>query len=136
MTLADGRQWRYYRSTMHTLTRLLIAVALLSPLPAVAHHGWAGYAEEEFDISGVTTTPVSLAGPHATFKIKVDEQVWDVTLAPPPRTSGAGLNATTIPVGAKVSIHGHRHKDPKRFEVKTERVTYNGKVYNVYPDRS
>ena len=24
---------------------------------------------------------------------------------------------------------------PKRFEVKTERVTYNGKLYNVYPDR-
>jgi hypothetical protein len=117
------------------IARALIFVALLSPLPLLAHHGWAGYAEAEFDISGVTTTPVSLAGPHATFKIKVNEQVWDVTLAPPPRTSGAGLNATAIPTGSTVTIHGHRHKDPKRFEVKTERVTYNGKVYNVYPDR-
>jgi hypothetical protein len=33
-------------------------------------------------------------------------------------------------------VHGHRNKDPNRFEVKTERVTYEGKVFNVYPDRS
>ena len=39
-------------------------------------------------------------------------------------------------VGEKVSIHGHRHKDPNHLEVKTERVTWNGKVYNVYPDRT
>ena len=121
---------------MKVMTRILITIALLAPLPALAHHGWAGYAEEEFEISGVTTTPVSLAGPHATFKMKVDQQVWDITLAPPPRTSGAGLNATAIPVGSKVTVHGHRHKDAKRFEVKTERVNYNGKVYNVYPDRT
>jgi hypothetical protein len=120
---------------MKTMIRLLLAIGLLAPMPLLAHHGWAGYSDAEFEISGVTMTPVSLAGPHATFKMKVDEQVWDITLAPPPRTSGAGLNATTIPVGAKVTVHGHRHKDPKRLEVKTERVTYNGKVYNVYPDR-
>src|SRR5262245_32766429 len=116
---------------MKTMIRMLLVIGLLLPMPLAAHHGWAGYSDAEVEISGVTTTPVSLAGPHATFKMKVDEQVWDITLAPPPRTSGAGLNATTIPVGAKVTVHGHRHKDPKRLEVKTERVTYNGKVYNV-----
>ena len=115
---------------------VLVAIALLAPIPALAHHGWAGYSEEEFEISGTVVAPVSLAGPHATMKIKVDQQIWDITLAPPPRTSGAGLRAETIPVGAKVTVHGHRSKDPKRFEVKTERVTYNGKLYNVYPDRS
>ena len=26
--------------------------------------------------------------------------------------------------------------DPKRFEVKTERVTWNGKTFNVYPGRT
>ena len=55
--------------------------------------------------------------------------------APLPALAHHGLRAETIPLGAKVTVHGHRHKDPKRFEVKTERVTYNGKVYNVYPDR-
>jgi hypothetical protein len=63
-------------------------------------------------------------------------QVWDLTLAPPPRTSAAGLAESTIPVGAEVTIGGHRSSDPNRFEVKTERVTYEGKLYNVYPNRT
>lgn len=113
----------------------LLTFAMITAVPAIAHHGWAGYSEEEFEISGTLETQVALAGPHGTMKIKVDGQIWDVTLAPPPRVKGAGLTSTTIPLGAKVTIHGHRHLDPKRFEVKTERVMYDGKLYNVYPDR-
>jgi hypothetical protein len=56
-------------------------------------------------------------------------------MAPPFRTQQAGLKDGTIPLGSTVTIHGHRNKDPKKFEIKTERVTFNGKVYNVYPDR-
>jgi hypothetical protein len=111
-------------------------VALFSPIPVLAHHGWGGYQDQEFEISGIVQTPVSLAGPHATMKIKVDNQIWDLTLAPPARTAQAGLKSNTIPIGAQITVHGHRSRDPKRFEVKTERVTYNGKVFNVYPDRS
>ena len=40
-----------------------------------------------------------------------------------------------LPVGATVTPHGHRHQDPNRLEIKTERLTWNGKVFNVYPDR-
>ncbi len=119
---------------MHRPAVLLLCVVIMA-VPTIAHHGWAGYSEEEFEISGTLETQVALAGPHGTMKIKVDDQVWDITLAPPVRVQGAGLTSTTIPVGAKVTVHGHRHLDPKRFEVKTERVMYQGKVYNVYPDR-
>jgi hypothetical protein len=116
---------------------LLAAAVLVSAAPVLAHHGWGGYSDQEFELSGTVSTPVSLAGPHATMKIKAaDGQVWDITLAPPPRTSAAGLKVNTIPVGTQVTVHGHRHKDPKRFEIKTERVMVNGKVFNVYPDRS
>jgi hypothetical protein len=48
----------------------------------------------------------------------------------------AGLKEGIIPIGAKVTAHGHRHRDAKKYEIKTERVTWNGKVFNVYPDRS
>jgi hypothetical protein len=78
---------------------------------------------------------VSLAGPHATMKVRAQGQLWDVTLAPPARTQAAGLTDKAIPVGAQVKINGHRNSDPKRFEVKTERVTWNGKTFNVYPNR-
>ena len=114
---------------------VLAVIALVTPLPLSAHHGWGGNEDKESEITGVVSSPVSLAGPHATMKIKVGPQIWDLTLAPPNRTSAAGVTEKTFPVGATVAIHGHRNKDPKKFEMKTERITYNGKVYNVYPDR-
>jgi hypothetical protein len=114
----------------------LIAAVLISIVtPLSAHHGWGGQQTEESSITGVVTQPVSLAGPHATMKIRVDQQVWDVTLAAGTRTSAAGLKEDTLRVGDTVTLHGHRSSDPKRFEMKTERVVHNGRTYTVYADR-
>ena len=114
------------------------AVAFTSPRVVSAHHGWGGYQDQEFEISGTVSTPVSLAGPHATMTIKgTDGHDWVLTLAPPPRTSAAGLKDGMLAVGTKVTAHGHRARDNNRFEVKTERLTIEGgKTYNVYPDRT
>ncbi len=125
---------------MHSRFALCAAVTLAALLgtlvvPALAHHGWAGNSDEEFELTGIVQKGVSLAGPHATMKIMADGHVWDLTLAPPARTEQAGLKEGIIPVGATVTIHGHRNRDPKKFEVKTERVMWNGKTFDVYPDR-
>jgi hypothetical protein len=118
------------------LSGSILALTLLA-FPAIGHHGWGGNMTEEFELTGTLEGSVSLAGPHATMKIKAaDGQVWDITLAPEPRTSRSGLTATAIPAGAKVTVQGHRNRDPRRFEVKTERVIYNGKTFAVYPDRT
>ena len=118
-----------------TLSGLTVMLALTA-VPVAGHHGWAGQSTEAFQLSGTVQKPVSLSGPHATMQIKDKSgQVWDLTLAPPARTESAGLKENVIPVGATVTIHGKRNLDPKRFEVKTERVVYAGKTYNVYPDR-
>ena len=120
-------------------SRLSLSVGMLalslSAVPASAHHGWAGNADEEFELTGTVESGVSLAGPHATMKIRAEGKVWDLTLAPPARTEHAGLKEGIIPVGATVTIHGHRNRDANRYEVKTERVTWNGRTFNVYPDR-
>jgi len=115
--------------------RLGILALSLSAYPASAHHGWGGNSDEEFELTGTVEKGVSLAGPHATMKLRADGKVWDLTLAPPARTERAGLKEGTIPVGATVTIHGHRNRDANRFEVKTERVIWNGHTFNVYPDR-
>ncbi len=123
---------------MHSKLSLCIGIlaASLSTVPAMAHHGWGGNLDEEFELTGTVERGVSLAGPHATMKLKAaDGKVWDLTLAPPARTESAGLKEGTIPVGAMATIHGHRNRDPKRYEVKTERVTWNGHTFDVYPDR-
>src|SRR5438552_6281952 len=114
----------------------IVAAACLAPAPALAHHGWGGYLDATSDISGTVESAVSLAGPHATMKIKAaDGQVWDVVLAPPARTERAGLKEGMIPIGAQVTVHGNRHRDPKRLEIKTSRLVWNGRTFNVYPDR-
>jgi hypothetical protein len=69
------------------------------------------------------------------MKLKERRVVYSRPL-PPARTERAGLKEGIIPVGAMVKIHGHRNRDPKRFEVKTERVLWNGRTFNVYPDRT
>ena len=114
----------------------LVSLIALSIAPLSAHHGWGGYLTTEFEVSGTLEQAVSLSGPHANTKLKTaDGKVWDVVLAPGGRTEGAGLKESSIPVGAKVTAHGHRHRDPNKLEIKTERLTYNGRVFNVYPDR-
>jgi len=124
----------------HGVTQSLVVVAALVAIawlsaPVLAHHGWGGYVDETSELTGTVESPVSLAGPHATMKVKAEGHVWDVVLAPPPRTEAAGLKEATIPVGAQVTVHGNRHRDPKKFEIKTSKVTWNGKVFAVYPDR-
>ena len=110
-------------------------VLAFAPVRVAAHHGWAGNSNEEFELTGTVEKPVSLAGPHATMQIRAQGKVWDLTLAPPARTERAGLTEKVIPVGSTVTVHGHRNSDPKKFEIKTERVTWNGKTFDVYPDR-
>ena len=124
------------QSTRLTLG-ILATIALVAALsvPAFAHHGWGGNSDQQSELTGTLEVPVSLAGPHATMKIRVDGQVWDITLAPSNRTANAGLKEGVIPVGDTVTVSGHKNKTPNRFEMKTERVTWNGKVFAVYPDR-
>jgi uncharacterized protein DUF6152 len=116
------------------LLLVILAIALAAAVPISAHHGWGGNSDQESELTGTVEVPVSLAGPHATMKVRVNGQVWDITMAPPNRTQAAGLKEGIIPVGATVTLVGHKNKTPNRFEMKTERVTWNGKVFAVYPD--
>ena len=123
------------RSSRIVLGALLLACVAWT-LPVSAHHGWGGYNDTQFELTGTVETAVSLAGPHATMRVKANGQVWDVVLAPSARTERAGLKEGIIPLGAEVKVSGHRHRDPNKFEIKTERVTWNKRTFNVYPDRT
>ena len=109
--------------------------AAFTTLPALAHHGWSGQNDAQIEVSGTVHKPVSLAGPHATMQLLADGKVWDVTLAPPARTESAGLTPKSLAVGDAVTVRGNRNSDPKRFEIKTVRVTSAGKKFDIYPDR-
>ncbi len=119
------------------MTRLFVAAlaALLGSSPAFAHHGWGGQEEAVTTLSGTVVQGVSLAGPHATMKIKVGSDVWDLTLAPPPRAERAGLKEGLIPVGATIMVRGNRNLDHAKHEMKTIYIKHGAAEYHVYPDR-
>ncbi len=116
-------------------TAAVIVAGCLYAWPVAAHHGWSTYADAEFEVTGTVETPLSVGGPHATMRIRANGQVWDITLAPGPRTVQAGLKEGVIPVGARVTAKGHRIRDARKFEIKTERLVWNGRTFNVYPNR-
>jgi hypothetical protein len=109
--------------------------ALLAATPAFAHHGWGGQEEKVSDMTGTVVEGVNMSGPHATMKIKVKNEVWDITLAPPPRAARAGLKEGLIPVGATVTVRGNRSTEPGRHEMKTIYIKHGAAEYHVYPDR-
>ena len=123
---------------MHRQRLVFVGAALLAltASAAVAHHGWSGN-NQAVQVTGTVVTPVDLSGPHGTMQIRdAGGRVWDLTLAPAPRTTGAGLTASTLAVGAEVTAFGMRNDNPERFEIKTARVAHDGKNYDVYPDRA
>jgi hypothetical protein len=120
------------RLCLATCAGAALVVALT--IPAHAHHGWGGNSDDESQLTG-TVEMLSVAGPHATMRINVDGQVWDITLGPPARTQRAGLQNDSIPIGSTVTLTGHRNKTAGRFEMKTEQVVFGDRLFNVYPDR-
>ena len=111
------------------------ALAVLAASPAFAHHGWSGQEDKLSNMTGTVVQSVSLSGPHGTMKVKVGNDVWDITLAPPARTSNAGLTEGKIPVGATVTVRGNRSTTGGRHEMKTISVKHGNDEYRVYPER-
>jgi hypothetical protein len=112
----------------------LLLVLLTTSISALAHHGWSGNSAGDVEVSGTVVTGVSLAGAHGTMQIEdADGNLWDITLAPGPRTHRAGLREDIIPVGATVTVFGERNADPAVFEAKVRRVVWEDQVFDVYP---
>ena len=112
----------------------IAALLALALAPLQAHHGWSGNTAGEIEIRGTVVTPVDLAGAHGTMQIEdTDGQVWDITLAPGPRTHRSGLTEDVIPVGADVTVIGERNDDPDVHEAKVRRVIWDDRVFDVYP---
>lgn len=123
------------RLIMNNLLVLAIVLAIgAMAWPALAHHGWSGNSAGDVEVTGTVVTEVSLSGAHGTMQIEDSEgRVWDITLAPGPRTHRSGLREGVIPVGAEVTVFGSRNEDPEVFEAKVRRVIWEDQTFDVYP---
>lgn len=116
------------------LAGLAIGLAVLATTAALAHHGWAGYGDEPFELTG-TVEQVDLGQPHGHLMVGVDGVLWNVVLGPPYRNRRAGVVAGGIEIGDVVTAYGKRHRKSETHEMKTERLTVNGTVHDIYPER-
>src|SRR5258705_10894165 len=103
-------------------------------LEEVVECGSGGNVDKLSYVTGTVSTAASINGTHGTMK-QNDAQghVWEATMAPPNRTQQAGVTEKLIPVGSTVMVHGHRNKNQSTYEIKVTKLTFNGKVYDVYP---
>jgi hypothetical protein len=121
------------RSLRRTILAAL-AIFWFGAAAAHAHHGWSGYSDEPFALTGVVEA-VELGQPHGHLRLRADGELWDVVLGPPARNRRAGLVDGAVAVGATVTAYGKRHRDPGTLEMKTERLQIGDKVFDIYPER-
>lgn len=106
---------------------LVLAAALLAPLPAAAHHGWSGQDNAKVTTLEGKIAAVRYRNPHGEIDLMQGNQKWTVTLAPIARMDSRGLSEAAFKVGDTVTIHGHRNLDMARYEVKANDITMGGK---------
>ena len=119
------------------LTRILVATAIAAtPAALLAHHGWSSYDDTRTLTVKAPLTAVTWGNPHGAAKVRWQKRTWDVVLAPPTRIQRAGLTRAAVPRGTRVTARGHRHRDPRQLEMKTERLIVGNRTFDLYPERS
>jgi hypothetical protein len=112
----------------------VVLALILMTAKAFAHHGWSGYTDDDFSLTGVVEE-ITLGGAHGELKVRAAGGVWDVVLGPPFRNQRAGITDGAIEIGDTVTAYGHRHVEPERLEMKTERLEVGEELYDIYPNR-
>lgn len=109
-------------------------LAALAAAPARAHHGWEWAEAGNSELTG-TVVAAKLGNPHGELTLDVAGADWVVEVGQPWRNERAGLKDEMLAKGVKLTVAGHRHADPKKRVFKAERITIDGKKYDLYPDR-
>lgn len=101
------------------------AAAALAAFPALAHHGWSGYAEKAERFSGVVRA-VEYGNPHVTIRLEAEDRTWHVVLAPPSRMERRGLPRDGLVEGERATVEAYRHQK-EAGELRAEWIEVRGK---------
>lgn len=125
------------RHTVFTLGPVLAlsAAALLIPLGAAAHHGWAWTQAEESRLSGEILA-ISFTNPHLQLRLRdAAGATWVVDLSPPIQAAPSGFGPDHARAGDRAIVTGHRARDMESRTFKGETITVRGRTFDVYPNR-
>jgi hypothetical protein len=101
---------------------------------AQAHHGWSWAEDGNFELTGVITA-ARLGNPHGILEVDVEGVIWTVEVGQPWRNARAGLSDDMLVEGVEIMVSGARSADHSENRVKAERVTIDGVLYELYPER-
>jgi hypothetical protein len=118
---------------LHVL--LAAAFAAAASLPSFAHHGWAWAEYGNAELTGKIVA-AKLGNPHGELTVDVGGVRWIVEVGQPWRNEQAGLKDAMLAKGVTLTVSGHKHVDPAKKVFKAERVTIDGKKFDLYPDRN
>ncbi len=108
----------------------LISIFLLSVSAVFLHHGWANY-DQTNELDFETAIEESLyENPHVTAKVKYEEKMWTVILAPSSRMTSRGVSAEMIKKGTPVRVVAYPHKEGKA-EMRAESIYIDGEKYEL-----
>lgn len=121
---------------MRHLTGIAVTVAITAlATAAFAHHGWTWAEEEQTELKGIIRTVV-IAPPHPTLDVETkSDGLWKVELGNPRQTQRSGFVEGSAKPGDDVIVLGNRSLDPNEKRMKAVRITVNGKVFDIYPER-
>ena len=114
---------------------ILSGLAVWISGPALSHHGWRWTDEGEFELTGIIET-VQLGNPHGVLTVNAEGEIWTAEIGQPGRNAQAGLKDEWLTAGVEITLRGHRSADPDELLMKAERIILDGKLYDLYPDRS
>lgn len=117
------------------IRRTILALALVLPAAAMAHHGWNWAVDEPETREGVIET-VTLVPPHPGLTVRMDDgTVWEIDFTNPNGVARAGFREGSAEPGEAVVIYGNRSRDPDERLMKAVKITVRGQDYVFYPDR-
>lgn len=115
-------------------TALAIALVVTGAMVAQAHHGWRWAEDGNFELTGLLRE-ARLGNPHGLLTVDAEGELWTVEVGQPWRNQRAGLEDSMLVPGVELLVSGARSADESQKLVKAERITIDGVLYNLYPDR-
>ncbi|TQV79606.1 DUF6152 family protein [Denitrobaculum tricleocarpae] len=113
---------------------ITVGLTALGASAAMAHHGWRWTEDGNFELVGLIQA-AQLGNPHGVLTVDAEGEIWTVEVGQPWRNERAGLKDEMFAVGTEVTVSGQRSEDPEQKLMKAERVTIDGQLYDLYPNR-
>lgn len=111
-----------------------IGLALMTALPALAHHGWRWTTGDNIELTGVIVE-VQLGNPHGRVTVRAGDETWLVEVGQLWRNQSAGLEDGDLAPGVEAVFIGEPAADVSDKRLKAERLMIDGPLYDLYPDR-